>query len=117
MDEILAGYAAVHANASARGFARAAQAYAELGRVQPVRKLLPEAESRLKKGDSDGHLALAVAYAAAGQFAPAIEHAIDVRDEWRVDGFLRVARAANGRDVESTPELAEALSRLPGNST
>jgi len=70
VDEILAGYAAVHANASARGFARAAQAYAELGRVQPVRKLLREAESRLKKGDSDGHLALAVAYAAAGTSNP-----------------------------------------------
>jgi tetratricopeptide (TPR) repeat protein len=112
VDEILAGYAAVHAQNIAVGFASAARAYAELGRADEARKLATRAEGKLRGRDTLGRGVLARAYLALGEFARAIEHARKISDYTRIDVLVDIARAARVHSVEVTPQLQRELAQL-----
>jgi tetratricopeptide (TPR) repeat protein len=112
VDQILAGFAAVHAKNTASGFATTARAYAVLGRMEGARKLATRAEGKLGRRDSLGHLVLTRTYLLLGDFARAIDHARKITDYIRVDALVEIARAAYGRSIEETPEIAAELAKL-----
>jgi tetratricopeptide (TPR) repeat protein len=112
VEQILAGFASIHARNIASGFASAARAYAELGRMEEARKLATRAEGKLGRRDSLGHLVLARTYLLLGDFARAIDHARKITDYMRVDALVEIARAAHGRSIEETPEIAAELAKL-----
>jgi tetratricopeptide (TPR) repeat protein len=112
VDQILAGFAAVHAKNTASGFATTARAYAVLGRMEGARKLATRAEGKLGRRDSLGHLVLTRTYLLLGDFARATDHARKITDYIRVDALVEIARAAYGRSIEETPEIAAELAKL-----
>lgn len=115
VDRILDGYVAFYGQNTALGFAEAALACGQLGRERGVAKLLREAEARLATSNTldTSRSALARAYAANGQLAPAIIHATAITDsQSRAATLVHLARLARARSVEMTPELTAAMQTL-----
>jgi tetratricopeptide (TPR) repeat protein len=109
VDEILAGFARVHATATARGFASTARAYARLGRIEEARTFANKAEAKRGKRDDSVRLVLMRAYIELGDFLRAVHHARHITDEMHAEALLEIARIAKSRSVEMTPELEAEL--------
>lgn len=113
VDRVLAGWARAGEQNSAAGIARTAAAYIRLGKVAPVRRLLRDAEAKLKASDDTGHAGLAAAYAWKRDFARAIPHALAVVESWRrVETLLRLGIRAREAPIEATPELLQVVAQL-----